>query len=163
MTEELQIRIGVPNDIDEMMALSASACDENGFTNPNPMKILHEIWPALNRDNGLVGIIGKAGGPAEGAVLLRIISTWYSDDLVLEEKAIFIHPDHRSAKGGRARKLCEFSKQVADGLGIPLMIGVLSNHRTEGKVRLYERAFGAPAGAFFLYNAKTGKQTTMEH
>jgi GNAT superfamily N-acetyltransferase len=164
MTDELQIRIGVPEDIDEMMALSASACDENGFTNPNPAKILHEIWPALNRDHGLVGIIGKAGGKAEGAVLLRIISTWYSDDLVLEERAIFIHPDFRSAKGGRARKLCEFSKQVADGLGIPLMIGVLSNHRTEAKVKLYERAFGAPAGAFFLYGAKTGgKPMIMEH
>ena len=60
MTDELQIRIGVPEDIDEMMELSASACDENGFTNPNPAKILHEIWPALNRDHGLVGIIGKA-------------------------------------------------------------------------------------------------------
>jgi hypothetical protein len=81
---------------------------------------------------------------------------WYSDAQVLEEKAIFIHPDYRSAKGGRARRLCEFSKRAADGLGIPLIIGVLSNHRTEAKVRLYERQFGKPSGAFFLYNARTG-------
>ena len=38
------------------------------------------------------------------------------------------------------------------------MIGVLSNHRTEAKVRLYERQFGKPSGAFFLYNARTGTQ-----
>jgi GNAT superfamily N-acetyltransferase len=89
-------------------------------------------------------------------VLLRIGSMWYSDHEVLEEKAIFIHPDYRNAKGGRARRLCEFSKQVADALGVPLIIGVLSNHRTKAKVRLYERQFGEPSGAFFLYNARTG-------
>ena len=88
---------------------------------------------------------------------------WYSDNPVLEEKAIFIHPDFRSAKGGRARQLCEFSKQVADSLGIPLIIGVLSNHRTEAKVRLYERQFGKPSGAFFLYGAHTGQHTMTEH
>jgi hypothetical protein len=44
-----------------------------------------------------------------------------------------------------------------------MLIGVLSNHRTEGKVKLYGRIFGDSAGAFFLYNAKTGKQMTMEH
>jgi hypothetical protein len=77
---------------------------------------------------------------------------------VLEEKAIFIHPDYRNAKGGRARRLCEFSKQVANTLELPLIIGVLSNHITEAKVRLYERQFGKPTGAFFLYNARTGSQ-----
>jgi hypothetical protein len=40
--------------------------------------------------------------------------------------------------------------------GIPLAIGVMSNTRTEAKIRLYERVFGAPAGVYFLYNAKTG-------
>jgi hypothetical protein len=83
---------------------------------------------------------------------------WYSDANVLEERAIFIHPEFRNAKGGRARRLCEFSKRAADTLEVPLMIGVLSNHRTEAKVRLYERQFGKPSGAFFLYNARTGTQ-----
>ena len=81
---------------------------------------------------------------------------WYSDQDILEEKAIFIHPDYRNAKGGRARRLVEFSKEASDYLKIPLIIGVLSNHRTEAKVRLYERQFGKASGAFFLYNAQTG-------
>jgi len=138
------------------MALALSACDENGFVSPNPEKLLQEIWPALNLDRGLLGIIGNTGEKLEGAVLLRVGSMWYSDDEVLEEKAIFIDSKYRSAKGGRARRLCEFSKHVADNLGIPLIIGVLSNHRTEAKVRLYERQFGKPSGAFFLYGATTG-------
>lgn len=156
MSKELDVRVGTPEDVDAVMEIALSACGENGFVDPNPRRLLGEIWPALNLDKGLVGIIGNPNEKAEGAVLLRIGQMWYSDQEVLEEKAIFIHPDYRSAKGGRARRLCEFSKQVADSLSMPLIIGVLSNQRTEAKVRMYERQFGKPSGAFFLYNARTG-------
>lgn len=156
MDEKLAVRVGDPNDVDAMMDLALQACDENGFVNPNPVKLLEQIYPALMQDRGLVGIIGNKGEKIEGAVLLRVSKMWYSDQDVLEEKAIFIHPEYRSAKGGRARRLVEFSKEVSDYLKIPLIIGVLSNHRTEAKVRLYERQFGKASGAFFLYNAQTG-------
>lgn len=151
------VRVGTTDDVDEMMRIALAASDENGFVEPNQLKILQEIYSALSRKSGLVGIIGEVGKPIEGAVLLRIGQTWYSESPILEEKAIFIAPEFRAAKGGRARRLCEFSKQVADNLGIPLVIGVLSNHRTEGKVRMYERQFGKPSGAFFLYGATTGQ------
>jgi hypothetical protein len=154
--EDLGIRIGTPEDLDGCMELALMACRENGFVNPNPRKMLEDFWQALNMENGLVGLIGKEGEKIEGGILLRIGTMWYSDEPVLEEKAIFIHPDYRSARGGRARRLCEFSKQAAKSLGVPLIIGVLSNQRTEAKVRLYERQFGRPTGAFFLYNASTG-------
>lgn len=155
MSEEIKIRIGTPDDIDAMMNLAMMATDENSFVDPEPAKLLNDMWPALNNDHGLVGIIGEPGGQIEAAILLRTGKMWYSDKDVLEEKAIFVHPDYRSAKGGRAGKLCDFAKDVADSLGIPLIIGVLSNTRTEAKVRLYKRKFGEPAGAFFLYGAKT--------
>jgi hypothetical protein len=162
---DLQIRIAVPADMDEIMALAMSACEENGFLNPNPAKLAAEIWPALNLDHGICAVIGKPGGKIEGLVLLRIGSMWYSDSPVVEEKAIFIYPEFRAAKGGRAKQLCEFSKRVADSLGIPLIIGVLSNNRTKAKVRMYERILGEPAGAFFLYGAKTGgwHENQVEH
>lgn len=153
---DLGVRAGTPEDVHPMMDLALAACEENGFVNPNPEKLLAEIWTALNLENGLVGIIEGENGILEGAVLLRLGTMWYSDDKVVEEKAIFIHPDYRSAKGGRARRLCEFTKLVSDQLGLPLIIGVLSNHRTKGKIKLYERQFGEPSGAFFLYNARTG-------
>lgn len=157
MADELKVWVGTPDDVDDIMDLAISACAENGFVRPNPMKLLAEIWPALNRDRGIIGIVGLPGQKPHGAILLRIGSIWYSDDEILEERAVFIHPDYRSAKGGRARKLCEFGKKVADELGIPLTIGVLSNERTEGKVRMYERIFGKPAGAYFLYGVRTGE------
>ena len=156
MIEDFGVRVGEPGDVHPMMDLAMQACDENGFVDPNPQKLLAEIWTALNLEDGLVGIIQDESDKLEGAILLRIGTMWYSDTPVLEERAIFIHPNYRSAKGGRARRLCEFSKKTADTLGLPLIIGVLSNHRTEAKVRLYERQFGKPSGAFFLYNARTG-------
>lgn len=157
-TTSLKIRIATPEDVDEVMAIALAASQENGFLKAEPHKLLQDIWAALNLNCGMVGAIGIPGGPIEGLVLLRIGPMWYAsdDDPVVEEKAIFVRPDFRSAKGGRARQLCEFSKHVADELGLPLVIGVLSSHRTAAKMKMYERIFGAPAGVFFLYNAKTG-------
>ena len=155
------VRIATPDEVDDVMNLCFTACSENGFANPNPLKLLHEVWAALNLDNGIVGVMGEKG-KLEGGILLRVITMWYSDDQALEEKAIFIHPDYRSAKGGRASRLCEFAKHTADQLGMPLLIGVLSNNRTEAKIRMYERQFGKPAGAFFLYGAQTGQPQAAE-
>lgn len=162
-SEDIVIRIGTPEDLDGLMQIAMMATEENGFLDPNPAKLAAEMWPALHQDHGIVGIIGPKDGQIEGAVLLRVGDMWYSDTQVVEEKAIFIHPEYRSAKGGRAKRLCEFSKKVADTLGIPLIIGVLSNSRTEAKVRMYERQFGKPSGAFFLYGAKTGMNSRVEH
>lgn len=157
MTEEIHVRIGTPDDVDPMMRLALAAVDDNGFLNPNPLKILDHIWAALNREAGIVGIIGEIGSEPEAAILLRIGEIWYSDDKVIEEKSIFVRPEFREAKGGRASKLVDFAKSVQASLNIPLSIGVLSNERTEAKVRLYERKLGKASGAYFLYGARTGE------
>lgn len=155
MTDEnLEIRLASVADMDEVMRLAIAAAQENGFLNASAALLAKEIWPALNQDHGLCPVIGPPGGAIEGLALLRIGAMWYSEATVVEEKAIFVYPEFRSARGGRARRLCEFSKHVADSLGVPLLIGILSNTRTEGKVRMYKRIFGEPAGAFFLYGAR---------
>ena len=152
----IKIRLGTPADEAPMLDLALRAWNENGIKDVDPIKMLGMIKPALYLWQGLVGIIGEPGQKIEGAVLLRLSQMWYGNEWMLEEKAIFVDPEFRSAKGGRARRLCEFSKKVADELNVPLIIGVLSNQRTAAKVKLYERAFGPPAGAFFLYNTSTG-------
>ena len=153
---EIEVRIATPADLDQVMAMCIAATEENGFVSASPMRLLEQVWPALNQQEGLVGVIEGENGELEGGILLRISHMWYSDDFVIEEKAIFVRPEFRSAKGGRARKLAEFAKSVSDKMGLPLAIGVLSNTRTEAKVRLYQRVFGEPAGVYFLYNGKTG-------
>jgi GNAT superfamily N-acetyltransferase len=156
MTDEITVRTGTPDDVHGMMRLALAACAENGLHNPDPQKLLAEIWASLNLHHGIVGIIGEPNKPFEAAILLRVESLWYTSDLSVVERAIFVHPDYRNAKGGRASKLCSFAKKASETLGYPLVIGILSNERTEAKVRLYERQFGRPAGAYWIFGGHTG-------
>ena len=154
--ETLEIRLATTADMAEVMRLAVTACQENGFLNASAELLAREIYPALCQDHGLCAVIGPAGTrDIEGLVLIRIGAMWYSKSIVAEERAIFVYPQFRSAKGGRARRLCEYSKLVADTLGIPLLIGVLSGTRTAGKCKMYQRIFGEPKGMFFLYGAET--------
>lgn len=157
--ENLQIRLATTADMDEVMRLAITACKENSFIDASAEFLAREIWPALCQDHGLCPVIGRPGGEIEGLALLRIGAMWYSPKIVLEERAIFIYPQFRSAKGGRAARLCEYTKKVADTLQIPLLIGVLSGTRTAGKCKMYQRIFGEPRGMFFLYNAETTGHT----
>lgn len=156
MESEIVVRTGTPNDVHGLMDLALDACEENGLSSPNPLKLLTEIWSSLNLHHGIVGIIGEPGKPLESAILMRTECLWYSDELSLVERAIFVSPQFRQAKGGRASKLCSFAKEAAKQLSLPLIIGILSNQRTEGKRRLYERTFGSPSGYYWIVNGKTG-------
>jgi GNAT superfamily N-acetyltransferase len=154
--ENLRIRLATTDDMTEVMRLAVMACEDNGFLDFDQGLLAQEIYPALNQDHGLFPVIGPPGGAIEGFVLLRIGTMFYSARQCLEEKCLWVHPKYRSAKGGRARKLLEFTKKTADTLGLPLIIGIMSTKRAAGKVRMYERMFGEPAGAFFLYGAECG-------
>lgn len=162
MTEEVKVRVGTPDDLDAIMDLAIKVAKENGVFEPNLYKVLGEIWPALHWHHGIVGVIGEPGFPLEGFALLRIGQQWYNTTDILEERVVYVAPKFRSAKGGRARKLYEFCKQTADGLGLPLLVGVFSSTRTQGKVRLLGRMFGQEAGAFWWYGPKTGSWHTSE-
>ena len=151
MAEEVRVRLGTPEDIDSVMEMAVMACTEEGIDEPSQEKLFVDIWSSLNLDYGMIGIVGKPGGEPEGFVLLRVGPLCYSDKLMVEEKLVFVKPDFRSVRGGRARKLCEFSKQTADGLGISLMTSVPTNNNTRSKLKMYHRLYGEPKGAFFLY------------
>jgi hypothetical protein len=153
---QVHVRIGTPDDVFPMMTLALNACQDNGLTNPNPRKLLADIWAALNLDHGLVGIIGTPGEEVEACILMRIEPLWYSDDFILNERAIFVDPKYRSAKGGRASRLCEFAKKVQVELSLPLLIGILSTKDASAKERLYRRKFGESAGAYWIIGAKSG-------
>lgn len=103
---------------------------------------------AFNNDSAMIGVIG-APGHIEGALYLVIGQFWYSKQHHLEEFFNYVRPEHRRSK--HAQKLLEWAKGLSDET-LPLVIGVISNKRTEAKIKLYERQFGRPAGAFFVFN-----------
>lgn len=158
---DCHVRIAGPEDLDGIMRLAHLVWEENGMHDFNTTKVLTQLWPALMREGAICGVIGDPGEELTGVTLLRVATTWYGDSRHLEEMVVFTHPEYRKF-GRRAQKLCAFAKQAAESLGLPLHISVLSTTRTDAKVGLYERQFGTPAGAFFLYNVKTG-DTTPTH
>lgn len=151
---DIVVRTGNPADVHPLMRVALMACEENSLTKVNPSKLLGEVWASLNLDRGIVGVIGT--DPIEAAILLRVEPLFYSDDLCLLERAIFVNPDYRRG-GGRAKLLCEWAKNAAQELSMPLVIGILSSQRVEAKIRLYERQFGEPSGAYWVWGATTGQ------
>ena len=71
----------------------------------------------------------------EGTVLLRIGQVWYSDEPILEEKAIFIHPDYRSAKV--QAKIRDAQLEL-----VPYMVVVGPREAEAGAVALRDRIDG---------------------
>ena len=161
MDDNVKVRVAGPEDENGIMHLARLVNKENGVFKMNEDKVRGLVRPSLYQQGGICGVIGEPDH-IEGLVLLRISEYWYSDAMFLEEMCVYVHPEYRAAKGGRARKLVEFAKKVSEELELPLMIGILSNSRTDAKTRLYERQFGAPAGAFFLYGIKTGTVPEQE-
>jgi N-acetylglutamate synthase-like GNAT family acetyltransferase len=155
------VRVATREDLFGILDLARIVHKENGLFDFNEIKVAEALWPALNQANGILGVIGERD-KLEGLVMLSVASYWYSDRQFLEEKCVFVHPDFRHAKDSRVQKLIEFAKKVATDLEMPLMIGILSNTRTSAKIALYERNFGTPAGAFFLWGAKTGSEDNVE-
>lgn len=153
--DQVHVRTAEPDDEDGIISLARSVNIENGLFEMNEEKVRNIIRPFLYLHGGIVGVIGSKNN-LQGGIILKVAQNWYSDAYFLEEMCVFVHPDYRAAKGGRARKLVEFAKKASETLDMPLMIGVLSNSRTDAKTKLYERQFGTPAGAFFLYGMKTG-------
>jgi GNAT superfamily N-acetyltransferase len=147
-----RVRLATWEDEHELLALCQRLHDENGLYEMSPEKVRNMLYRAFNRQGGIIGVIG-APGHIEGAVCLMIGQTWYSDEWFLDELFNYVLPEHR--RSNNAKDLINFAQWCADDCGLRLLIGVLSNTRTEAKVRLYERQLGKAAGAFFVYGNRS--------
>ena len=158
------VRKATPADRDGLCHLLRMMHAENGvFTVSEPkvnwfldrMFYPERIPPG---DMGVRGYCGVIGPPEalEGFIMMMLGSNWYSEELHLEELANFVHPDYRKLEPRHAQTLIKYAKHLSDKIGIPLVIGIISNTRTEAKVRMYKQMLPM-AGAFFIYNADTNR------
>ncbi len=145
------VRVANKDDVHAVMELALLCAKEGAFVEYDQTRLLEGIYSALALDSGLIGVIDGKDGKLEGTILLTIGPAWYGRKPYLEEKSVFVHPDFRSAKGGRASRLIEFAKWTADRLDMKLFMGIVSNERTSGKIRFYEKYLGRPVGAIWLY------------
>lgn len=146
-----QVRYAELQEFPEVMKLCRQLHKENGAFSMDEQKVSDIIEKAINRQHGILGVIGHIG-EIEGMMLLQLSQFWYTDDWHLTELFSFVPPKYR--KSHNARKLLTWAMRVSDGMGLPLFIGIVSTHRTEAKVRLYQRIIGNLVGCFFMHGNK---------
>lgn len=142
--------MATPQDENAIFKMLCLAQKENGIFPMNERKVRDFIRLATEHKGGIIGII-EGKNYIEASVGLVLENWWYTDEWSIGERWNFVHPNHR--KSDHAKKLIEFSKWVADEMKLNLEMGVISNERTEAKVRLYRRQLPY-AGAFFIYKAR---------
>jgi len=147
----MKVRIATQADKPEIFRLLKILHSEGGIQSLDMGRAESMLDLAFNRQGGIIGVLGDAGD-LHAMISLLITKAWYTNEDHIEELFNFVRPDQR--KSNYADVLIEFAKDCAKQIGIPLMIGVMSNIRTAPKVRLYRKKLGTPSGAYFVYNCK---------
>jgi GNAT superfamily N-acetyltransferase len=147
------VRTAIQEDIPSLLNLGRMLHEENAISDWSEDCIRAAVNKAVAGDRSLMAVIGPVGRPV-AMIHLFIGNFWYSRNPHLEELYTYVHPAHR--RSNYAKMLIEFAKRAADQLKMPLLIGVVSNHRTDAKIALYKRRLGPISGAYWLYNGKTG-------
>lgn len=147
MTNCPDVRLALPEDRDAIQNLTTMLHGENGLFAISPGKVERMLDRYYRREGAVIGVIGEPGAPV-ATIYLGVDQLIYTDDWSLTEQWNFVHPDHR--RSNYARQLIAYAKQVSDGMKMPLLIGILTNKRTEAKVRLYEQML-EKVGGYFIY------------
>ena len=149
MTEKpYNVRVATQADEDKIFCLMYLAHKENAMASVNYEKVWDMIRHATQRRGGVIGVIDGENG-IEAMICMTLSQWWYSDEWHIDELVNFVHPACR--RSTHAKHLLLFSKWFAEQMTMPLFVGVLSTHRTEAKVRLYERQI-TKGGAVFCHN-----------
>jgi len=147
----VKVRIGLEADEPEIWKLLMLDAEENALAPVSEKRVREVMRAGTRRQGGVVGFIDAPGGKGLAATVgIHMVQPWYTEAWVCEEMWSFVHPDHRTAKDNYVNMLIDFSKWWAEQLGMPLFMGVVSTHRTIGKVRLYSRRIPF-VGAMFLH------------
>ncbi|MBN9433986.1 MAG: GNAT family N-acetyltransferase [Bosea sp.] len=142
------VRFAEPADADGIVSMIAELHDENGLFPLSRRRVEQFLRRYYDKQGAIIGVIGDVGAPV-ASIYLAFDQPYYSDAFFLNESWNFVRPEHR--RSDYAKQLIAFAKHCSDQMKVPLMVGIVSNHRTEAKIRLYERSL-EKAGAYFVHN-----------
>lgn len=152
------VRVAIAEDVPELLRHCQMHHSETGVYGVGrdvfPLddeECLSMIWRGIHRAQALIGVIGEPGGPLEASIYIILTKLWHTSErhMHLEELWTFVHPKKRKSKNAQA--LTDFAKSAANELGVPLIGGLITNDKTETKLQFYQRTYGDPKGAFFVY------------
>lgn len=156
MTEASPVRMATPADAPKILSLCRIAHQEIAPFALDEGFVQDKIDKTTNKQGGIIGVIGD--DEIRASICLEITNDWYTREFMLLERWSYVHPDYRKSR--YALDLIEFAKECSTGIGIPLVIGITTNQRTEAKVRLFRRALGHPVGALFVFGSKWKSEPT---
>ena len=148
-----RVRLATEADIEQILDMGRALHKENGLMRLDDRLIQETAESVILNDDGVFGVIGDVGH-LEGMILLQLRKYWYSQECHIEELLNYVKPEYRKSRNAIA--LVEFAKLQSQKLGIPLLIGILSNKNTEQKMKLYQRRLGPPSGGYWIFNGNTG-------
>lgn len=154
------VRIATPADEEAVMAMCRRLHLENGLFSLNEDKVRTLLHRCYKGEGTIIGVIGEPGH-LEASTCLSISDFHYTDDWHLSELWNFVEESFR--RSGNAEALIEFGKACAVKMGVPFVTGIITNRSMAGKVRLYRRLLGYPAGAFFCFNSKWKSEPIEKH
>lgn len=164
------VRLAMASEEEEIMELCREVHAENGLVSMDEDQVRAMLRKAFNKEGGIIGLIGKPGA-LEAIIMIVMTHFWSSKDTHLEELFSYVRKPFRTKSAGpdtviipHAEALIRFAKKCSDEIGVPLVIGIITNKRMAGKVRLYRSILGCPAGAYFIVNPKwiDGEDLTNE-
>jgi hypothetical protein len=161
MTKDLpEVRLALPVDEAELMAMCRRLWKENGLFSFSETKVSECLRRYYRADNTIVAVIG-APGKIEASMCLMVSEFYYTTDWHLAELWNFVDEEYRRSRNAEA--LIEFGKDCSDKMQIPFFTGIITNRQMAGKVRLYRRMLGHPAGAFFVHNSNWETEPISDH
>ena len=142
---ENMVRLARPADSDQLWELARIMHTEHAY-HAFPLserRVRAELETSISRQDGMIGVIGD--DVLEGAAWLSYGNAdWYTEVRTLAERMVIVHPAFRRGIV-RIKSLLAWIDCAQAHIG-PMVVGVISNDRTDAKVRLYRRRFGEPAG-----------------
>jgi hypothetical protein len=159
ITLKPEVRVAVPDDEREIYRLLMLANAENAIMESNSARVMfftqRFLYGALLQDEGprgCFGVIGASpGGKLEGVCMIAIGQFWYTLQQHLEEYLVFVDPEFRKGNFRHGIALIDWAKEQVRKTGLPLITGILSNHRTEAKCKLYRRHL-PKIGEYFFFD-----------
>lgn len=148
---EYDVQLAQPSMAEEITDVLLEGRDEGFVFPPDREIVLEFVKDIMNKNGGLLGVIVGDSG-IEGIIGVKLDKFWFSDQWYLFDLFTFVHPEFR--RSTRAKCLLAFAKKCAKEMQLPLVMGIMSNIRTEAKSRLYERQFDR-AGNYFVYNKES--------
>ena len=157
------VRLAAPADELAILLLLEQMHAENGlfaYSKSRVRDLVRSILAAPVKPLPVPAMIGVIGTPTDlqGTIGLMVTQLYYTDEWHLGDLWNFVRPDCR--KSEHAKELLEFGKRMAGALGLKSMSGVVSNERTEAKLRLYRRRFGKLVGGYFLFDPTASNNVT---